>query len=158
MKKYISAVLLSALILCAFCGCSLFKQKPLKADEDEVKVHIRLDLKEDIGLLLVNYSADGRKAQGGISNANKTMLKKNSDDLDWSLYKEFLDTPADTADLTLKFTVVTKYFEPNYDNDYPEEYMIPMNDISFAADFGKIYYVTITGDKAGGYHAVLNGT
>lgn len=58
-------------------------------------------------------------------------------------------------DIKLLFTIVTEYFEPNYDNIYPEEYMIPIDVISFKADFGKTYYVTITGNRSDGYHAAI---
>ena len=82
------------------------------------------------------------------------MIKRN-DILDWSFDRQFPESPADTAEVTLLFTVVTEYFDPNYDFDYPEECKIPMNAISFTGEFGETYYVSVTGDNVNGYSATL---
>ena len=46
--------------------------------------------------------------------------------------------------------------EPNFEEIYPEEYTIPMDPILLNADFGESYAITISGDQANGYRAVLN--
>ena len=56
----------------------------------------------------------------------------------------------------LQFTIVTEYFDPNYDNIYPEEYMVPIEPISFQGKFGELYHVIVTGNKVNGYHAGVN--
>ena len=80
---------------------------------------------------------------------------RNSRDLDWTFSKASVKQPGDPVELRLQFTVVTKYYEPNYENHYPRRDMIPMEAISFPASFGEVYYVTITGSRAEGYQAVL---
>ncbi len=125
-----------------------------RTGEDEIRVIIQLDLKEDIGLLLIDHDVNGTTGTGGISNANKSMLRRDSKDY-WTIDKQFVEHPADTVSVTLRFRVVTEYFDPNYDNIYPEEYVEPMDAVSFTAEFGKSYSVTITGDRVNGYHAVL---
>ena len=132
-------------------GCGLFCDTPR---DDEIKVKIQLDLQEDIGLLLIDWDVNGQKGMSGTSNADRSKIKHNDTEY-WEFEKQFLEDPADTVGLTLKFIVVTEYFDPNYDFIYPEEYMMPMDEISFTADFGEIYFVTITGDNVNGYKAFL---
>ena len=146
------AAILSALVL---AGCGPSGTAPQTGGE-EIRVEIKLDLKEDIGLLLTDWNVNGQDGMSGASNANKSMIKRNSTEY-WTFEKQHLDNPADTVDLTLRFIVVTEYFEPNYDFAFPEEYMMPTEAISFTARFGGTYAVTITGDKASGYQAVLEG-
>ena len=85
---------------------------------------------------------------------DKTMIK-HDDMCDYTFFKQELDTPSDIEELTIKFTVLTEYVEPNYENNYPKELKIPMDTISLKADFGRAYFITISGDKINGYHAVL---
>ncbi len=158
MKKNIKVsilVILALLIVFAVVKIGMIDDAPQQAEDDEIKVNIRLDLDEDIGLFLISYDVNGAEGSGGVSNADHSMLKKDSKDLYWSFYKEQLETDTDAADVKLSFTVVTDYFEPNYDNNYPEEYMIPMDAISFHANFGETYYVTIKGSKVNGYQVFI---
>ncbi len=154
LKNIIFVMTVTAVIvLSLMTGCS--GQYDLPSEDDMIQVIIKLDLKEDIGLFLTEWDINGQKGGSGSSNADRSMLK-HDDILDWSFDRQFLEVPADTVDLTLRFIVVTKYFEPRYDFDYPEEYMIPMDPISLTADFGETYSVTVTGDSVNGYTAVLN--
>ena len=132
-------------------GCGEAPQSP-----DELKVEIKLDLREDIGLLLTSWDVSGQSGMSGASNADGSMIKHNCTEY-WSFDKNFLEQPTDTVDLTLEFIVVTKYFEPDYSFNYPEEYLRRMEAVSFSADFGKTYRVTITGDNENGYQARLEG-
>lgn len=159
MKKIVKVVILIILALMIVFAVARFGHLydvPPQAEDNEIKVNIKLDVNEDIGLFLIDYDVNGEDGTGGISNADKTMIKRDSTDLYWSFYKEQLDNPADTVDVKLLFTIVTEYFDPNYDNIYPEEYMIPIDVISFKADFGETYYVTITGNRVNGYQAVID--
>ena len=115
---------------------------------------IQLDLKEDIGLLIYHYDVDGHEGGGGMSNADKSMIQ-HDETLYLTFDKKFYEGSSETVNMTLKFSVVKEYFDPNYDNIYPEEYVIPMEAISFSAGFGKSYLVTITGGNDNGYQAVL---
>ena len=154
MKKIIVFTVISVLLAFAVSGCGQPYQ--YQAAGDEIKLLIRLELNEDIGLLLIDYDAGGKEGSGGMSNADKTLLRRD-DLLDWSFDKKLLDIPEQTdgVDLTIRFTVVTEYVEPNYEDIYPEEYKIPMNAISLKAKFGESYYITIRGDKTSGYSAVI---
>jgi len=132
--------------------CAPYWQDPA----DEIRVKIRLDLGEDIGLLIYRYDVNGVEGSGGASNADKTLLRRDSDDLEWSFERELLEAPAARADVRLRFSVVEEYADPNFDNIYPEELVIPMNELRFSADFGETYFVTITGDRENGYTAALS--
>lgn len=45
---------------------------------------------------------------------------------------------------------------PNYENIYPEDITSYIDPISWEAQFGKSYYITVSGDKTSGYTAILN--
>ena len=146
-------ILMTLLLSLSLAGCNLYEDAPPVAEEDEIKVLINLDLNEDIGLLLTKYTVNGKEGMSGNSNADKSMLQRDSTNLVWSYNKEFFDNPANIVDVTLQFIIVTEYFEPDYEFDYPDEYLIPVDAISFSAEFGETYYVTITGDQVNGYQA-----
>ena len=148
-----AALVLAALLALTSAGCAAFCEP--QASEDEIKVNIKLELEEDIGLFLTDWTVNGQSGMSGSSNADGSMIKRSGTEY-WSFNKQFLEEPAEEASLTLRFIVVTEYFEPDYDFDYPEECMIPAEPISFTAEFGKIYHVTVTGSNANGYQAVLN--
>ena len=148
------ALMLAALLALSAAGWAGAESGWTQAAENEIRVIIRLDLGEDIGLLIHDHDVNGQKGMGGSSNADRSMIRRD-DTLDWTYRREDLDVPADTVEVTLRFTVVTKYHEPNFDNDYPPEDMIPMDPVSFTADFGTTRTVTITGSRETGYRAVL---
>ena len=151
--------ILFAVPLVFLCAAVLFwwnqsNDQPAEAAEDEITLRIKLDTKEDFGLLLIDYDANGLGGRGGMSNANKSLIKHN-ELLFYTLPKHAFDDPSDVENLSIRFTVITQYFEPNFDEIYPAEYTIPMDAISLKADFGKFYSITISGDKSNGYQAVL---
>ena len=152
-KKRLSIVVVVMMLLVSIIGCSRNDQ-PQPAD-DEIMLMIQLDVKEDIGLLILDKNVNGKPSGGGISNANKTMLKKN-ELLFWTESKTDLGAEGDVVDYSVVFRVITEYFDPNFDNIYPEEYTVRLDQQSFTAEFGKAYSITITGDKVNGYKAVLN--
>ena len=121
---------------------------------DEIALHIQLDTEEDIGLLVYDYRADGHEYSGGISNADESLIKHDSDNIVvWN--KEELNTLSDIFELSMQFRIITEYVTPNYENIYPDDitkYMVP---ISWDANFGESYFITITGDKTNGYKAIL---
>ena len=143
-------VLLVMMLAACMSGCSQSNDTPPQVEEDEIKLIIQLKLKENIGLLILDNNLDGFETSGGISNADKSDLKSN-EVLYWLLHKQEYDNPKDTVDLSVRFRVITEYCDPNYENDYPEELTILLDAISFKADFGKDYHITITGDKESGY-------
>lgn len=156
MKKKIGIAVLVAAAVLAVALFLVFRgaDKPAQANADEISLQIQLDLKEDIGLLLIDSDMDGAVSSGGSSNADKTMLKKD-DCIYWPIERQNDENIPDNVTLSLRFTVVTEYCEPNYENTYPSEYQIPMDAITFPARFGDSYSIRITGDKTNGYQAVL---
>lgn len=152
-KKGAAVLLCVTLLLPIVCGCGESFSAP-KPGKDEIMLKIKLDLDEDIGLLLIDYVIDGHKGGGGISNADKTPVARNETQY-WSFEKNELGIENAGVSLTFRLSVVTKYFDPNYDNIYPEEYVIPAEELTFDAVFGRAYSVTLSGGKNTGYTAAL---
>lgn len=158
-KKKIGIVvgIVVAIVVTLGLGLILFRQ--LFPDEyvpaaDEIALHMQLNTKEDVGLLVFDYHADGYESSGGMSNANKSLIKHNSDNIQvWN--KQELNTSSDTIDLSIQLRIVTEYVDPNYENTYPEDITKYIEPISWKAHFGESYFITITGDKRSGYEAVL---
>ena len=157
MRKntFIQFFVMLLMMLSAFTmGCRQQENLTPQAMEDEIKLMIQLDLKEDIGLLILDNNLDGIETSGGISNADRSTLKHN-EVLDWTFSKQEYENTDGTADVSVRFRVITEYFDPNYENKYPEEYTVLLEPVSFKADFGETYHITITGDKDKGYQAFL---
>ena len=146
-----------AMVVVLGLGFILYKQTipdEYAPADDGIALYIQLDTKEDIGLLLINYDANGSGGRGGISNANRSLLK-HDEQLFYTLPKHAFDNPSDVENLSIQFTVITEYVEPNFEEIYPEEYKIPIDAIFLNADFGESYSITISGDTTNGYTAVL---
>lgn len=123
--------------------------------EDEIALYIQLDTKEDIGLLVFDYSANGSEQSGGMSNADRSLMKHNERLINvWN--RETLQCSDDTVELSIRFRIITEYVDPNFENIYPEELTRYLEKISFEARFGEAYSFTITGDSVGGYQVIQN--
>lgn len=151
--------MLPYLFFIAIIGAFVFagfiqKDNGPEAAPDEITLRIQLDVKEDIGLLIIDADIDGTETSGGISNADRSMLKHN-EILYWTFNKWDYDHPGDTTVLNLRFRIITEYCDPNYENSYPEDYTVLLEPLSADAEFGKSYSVMITGDKESGYQAVI---
>lgn len=157
MKKKIIGIIVSILIV---LGLSLVVYNQIIPNEyapaaDEIALHIQLDVGEDVGLLVYEYRADGHEYSVGISNADRSLIKHDSDNIVvWN--KEELNNISDTFELSMQFRIITEYVVPNYENIYPDVITKYMEPISWEARFGESYFITITGDKTNGYKAVLN--
>ena len=157
MKKKIIGIVVAIMIV---LGLSLVVYNQIIPDEyvpaaDEIVLHIQLDVEEDVGLLVYDYCADSHEYSGGISNADRSLIKHDSDNIIvWN--KEELNNLSDAFDLSVQFRIITEYVDPNYENVYPDDITKYMEPISWEAHFGESYFVTITGDKTNGYKAVLN--
>ena len=121
---------------------------------DEIALIIHLNIEEDIGLLVLDYSADGCEQSGGISNADKTELE-HDEQLIWIWNREDLECSADVINLTIRFRIITEYIDPNYENLYPDSLTRTLAPISFEARFGEAYSFVITGDRNNGYQLLL---
>ncbi len=147
-----------AMVVVLGLGLVLYKQtipdEYVPAD-DEIALYIQLDTKEDIGLLVFDYSANGSEQSGGMSNADKSLIKHNERLINvWN--KETLQCSADTVELSIQFRIITEYVDPNYENIYPENLTRYLEKISFEAQFGEVYSFTITGDSIDGYQLIQN--
>ena len=141
MKKIVITVLAVVAVLAIAVIFAFHRtDPPSEINENEIALQIQLDLKEDVGLLIIDSDIDGQKESGGISNADKTMLKKD-DLIYWSIDKQHYETVSDMVELLLNFTVITEYCDPNYENIYPEEYTMPMKPITFTAKAGDVMFV-----------------
>lgn len=123
--------------------------------DDEIALHIQLEMKEDVGLLVYDYSANSHQYSGGTSNADKSLIK-NYDNIVVVLNKQQLNSSSDAVELSMQFRIITEYVTPNYENIYPEDITRYADPISWEAQFGKSYYITVSGDKTNGYTAILN--
>ena len=120
---------------------------------DEIALHIQFDTEEDVGLLVYDYRIDSHEYSGGISNADKSFIKRDSDTIVvWD--KEELNTPSDNFELFMQFRIITDYVAPNYENVYPDAITKYIEPFSWEARFGETYFITITGGKTNGYKAV----
>ena len=149
MKKAVAAVC-AAILALSLPGCG----GPYTSAEDEIALQIQLDLDEEIGLLVIDYAAGESSGSGGVSNADKSPLKRD-ELLFYTLERRFFDDPSAVDSLRLTFTVITEYVDPNYENVYPAEYTKPAGEITLNARFGETYSITIAGSRADGYEAVL---
>lgn len=150
MKKKLMIIMM----ILTLSGCSKSDDIPYEAGDNEIALQIQLDIKEDIGLLIVDYEANDSSGSGGTSNADKSLLK-HDELLIYTLDKQNFKNPSDVENLSIQFSIITEYVDPNYENIYPEEYTKEMDAIALHAKFGESYYITITGDKINGYEAVL---
>ncbi len=156
IKKIVITIVAAITLVLGFL---LYKQiffDEYKPADDEIALHVQMNTEEDIGLLVFDYYADDAEFSGGISNADKTLIK-NSDDIVIVLNKQELNSSYNDVELEIYFRIITEYVNPNYENIYPENITQYIDTpISWKANFGEEYFITITGDKANGYKAVLN--
>ena len=156
MKKKVIGIL-AAIVIVLGLGLVVYNQavpNEYVPAADEIALHIQLDTEEDIGLLVYDYRAEGHEYSGGISNADGSLIKHDSDNIVvWN--KEELNTFSDTFELSMQFRIITEYVTPNYENIYPDDITKYMEPISWDANFGESYFITITGDKTNGYKAIL---
>ena len=80
MKKIGAAI--AAIVALALGSIAIYSQtissESVPAD-DEITLHIQLDTEEDVGLLIYDYCANGHEYSGGISNADRSLLKRNEE-------------------------------------------------------------------------------
>ena len=147
-----------AIVVVLGSGFVLYKQvipDEYVPNDDEIALYIQLDTKEDIGLLVFDYSANGSEQSGGMSNADKSLIKHDERLIKvWN--KEMLQCSADTVELSIQFRIITEYVDPNFENIYPENLTKSLEKISFDAHFGEVYSFTITGDNISGYKLIQN--
>ena len=145
-------IIVIILLILSFLLIKYLKNNEYSTPLEEITLEIKLDLKEDIGLIIIDYEVDDISGSGGISNANKTLISHN-DTLTYTLNKQEFNNLSNIENLIINFKIITKYIEPNYENIYPEEYTSIIAPIQIKAHYGETYHITITGDKTNGYIA-----
>ena len=154
-KKLIMAVF--GIFLLILAVDRWYWSRPYSPGKDELALRIQLDTKEDVGLLVYDYYMDGRQHSGGMSNADGSLIKHDEQlFVVWNRNDEEMQITADSVDLWIRFRIITEYVTPNFENVYPEEITRYLEPLSWKAEFGKAYDITITGDKDNGYVATLN--
>ncbi len=155
-KNVLLLIAAAAVLILAFGLYSLLKGDEYKVSENELALYIHLDTKEDIGLVVYDYTMDGRQLGGGISNADRSMLKHGEVIINvWDRTEPEMNWAPGTVNLVMYFRVITEYCDPNFENIYPEELTVRLDPISWTASFGKAYDVHIIGDKTNGYTATV---
>lgn len=157
MNKKIIGIAIAVLVIIGF-GFIIYNQTfsgEYMPSDDEIALHIQLEMKEDVGLLVYDYRANSHQYSGGTSNADKSLIK-NDDNIVVVLNKQQLNSSSDAVELSMQFRIITEYVTPNYENIYPEDITRYADPISWEAQFGKSYYITVSGDKTNGYTAILN--
>ncbi len=145
-------IIIIILLILSFLLIKYLKNNEYSTPLEEITLEIKLDLKEDIGLIIIDYEVDDISGSGGISNANKTLISHN-DTLTYTLNKQEFNNLSNIENLIINFKIITKYIDPNYENIYPEEYTSIIAPIQIKAHYGETYHITITGDKTNGYIA-----
>lgn len=157
MKKKIIGIIAATVVVLGL-GLVVYNQiisKEYVPADDEIALHLQLDTEEDVGLLVYDYRADSHEYSGGMSNADGSLIKHDSDVIVvWN--KEELNSLSDTFELSMQLRIITEYVAPNYENVYPDNITKYTEPISWEAHFGESYFITITGNKTDGYKAVLN--
>ena len=154
-KKII--ILLSIICLSICLIIYLFNSdKEYIPKDDEIVFYINLNIKEDIGLFIYDYDVDGYSHGGGMSNANKSPIKHN-ETIIYTMNKEYdLNNLETINNLKMEFSIVTKYHDPNYDNNYPSEDVKKVEGIiELKPNYGEKYIINIIGDVTNGYQATL---
>ena len=155
IKKIVIAIVIAITLVLGLLLCKHIFFDEYKPADDEIALHVQMNTKEDIGLLVFDYYADDAEFSGGISNVDKSLIKNNSDDIVIVWNKQELKSSYTDVELKIYFRIITEYVEPNYENIYPENITQYIDTpVSWKASFGEEYFITITGDKANGYKAV----
>ncbi len=154
LKKLAITTGIISLLILLFLAYDILFDKQFEVSDEEIALDIQLNLKEDIGLLVIDYECNQSYGSGGSSNADKSLLRQD-ERIIYTLDKRSFDYQDDLSDTTIQFTIITEYFNPNFENIYPEEHTITIPPITFDAQFGESYSITISGDKTNGYIATL---
>lgn len=73
-KKIIGIIAAIAVVLgLGLIICNQIIPNEYEPADDEIALHIQLDVGEDIGLLVYDYRVNGHEYSGGISNADRSL-------------------------------------------------------------------------------------
>ena len=136
MKKALVIFLVTIFVLiAAFLVFRESSPKDFVVGDNEIALYIQMDTKEDIGLLVFDYSVNGSEHSGGISNADKSLMKH--DELLIHVWnKENLQCSADTVAFSIQRPRTTEYAYHNYNDIYPAHLTNYLERITYKAHFG----------------------
>jgi hypothetical protein len=145
-----SIFLILLLVLFVVCYMSNSDNEPTVA-EDEVLLIFDLDTQDELYQVSMDYLINGEiVGDAGTRKADGTPLVENE-----RIYYPFkLDTEYDISKLSLQLYVADFI---NDFGDHEGEYKVE-NTLKLFAEYGNIYYITISGDKENGYTAILKTT
>ena len=70
--------------------------------------------------------------------------------------RQFED-PDEPKEITLRFSVITEYADPNFENRYPAELTIATDPVTISARFGDTVRIIVHGGRDSGYWVELAG-
>jgi hypothetical protein len=153
MKRKIFVVfILSILLLFSLAVCYIANtDKEPTVAEDEVLLLFDLDTQDELYQVSMDCLVDGQVvSSAGIRNADSTPFVEND-----RIYDPFkLGTEYDISKLSLQLYVADFI---NDFGDHEGEYKVE-NELNLLAEYGTIYYITISGDKENGYSATVKTT
>ena len=118
MKKKIIGIIAATVVVLGL-GLVVYNQiipKEYVPADGEIALHLQLDTEEDVGLLVYDYRADSHEYSGGMSNADGSLIKHDSDVIVvWN--KEELNSLSDTFELSMQLRIITEYVAPNYESN-----------------------------------------
>jgi hypothetical protein len=148
-RKALVGFIILILLLVSFIVCYIYNSddEPTVA-EDEVLLIFDLDTQDELYQVSMDYLIDGEiVGDSGTRNADGTPFYENE-----RIYDSFkLDAEYDISKLCLQLYVADFI---NDFGDHKGEYKVE-NEIELFAEYGNIYYITISGDKENGYTAIL---
>ena len=127
-----------------------------EADEDKITLQIQLDLQEDIGLFLCEAEAPGFHVTDGQANADRSLIRRDELLYDSFTRWQFMD-PDEPKEITLRFSVITEYADPNFENRYPAELTFATDPVTISARFGDTVRIIVHGGRDSGYWVELAG-
>ena len=157
-KKTLIIIIILAVVFTALAAYAVYRwviPHEYVVGEDEIALYITLDTDEDVGLVVFDYWTGGREYSGGVSNADRSMIKHDDVIIDvWD--RKQLECTSESVDLTVRFRIITEYTDPNFENVYPDEITRYLEPVSWNASFGTAYTVTIKGNRTDGYTAAVS--
>ena len=65
--------------------------------------------------------------------------------------------PDEPKEITLRFSVITEYADPNFENRYPAELTFATDPVTISARFGDTVRIIVHGGRDSGYWVELAG-
>jgi hypothetical protein len=150
------AAAIAAVCLVSLYACVWLDEGEYVPAADEIVLKIELDVDEDVGLVLIDYEVGGVKRSGGMSNADRSMLKAGDTLYDTLSKDGELGGLDELGPMTVEISVVTEYVEPSFEDDYPEELVRPCEPVEIDAAYGGVYDIVVTGNNTDGYAASVS--